>query len=104
MSELTIVVAHEDLEAVRRIGDALRSSGAVVEGVVSGAAAVEAAGRIRPDLVLVDEGLVRRDGGAWLRSLHERARVTGMALALVAGTAEPSTTAIDSVCALLGRN
>jgi CheY-like chemotaxis protein len=83
--EISVLVVEDNVDAALTLVDLLRLWGHQVEVVHDGAAAVEAALRYRPRVVLLDIGLPGMDGYEVARRLRRAPETRGALLVAVTG-------------------
>lgn len=83
-----VLVIDDDLALVRVVTDALRREGASVATVADGTSALDAARRLRPDLVLLDLELPGRDGLDVCRALRRDPSLSGVPVIMMTGRAD----------------
>ncbi len=85
---LSILVVDDDRDAADTLAELLREVGHRAEAAYDGVGALAAAGRLRPDVVVLDLGLPRLDGYEVARRLRE-SRPDARLVAL-SGSGQPS--------------
>jgi CheY-like chemotaxis protein len=83
-----ILVVADDPDIVASLAMVLRLRGYEVETARDGLEAVEAAGRVRPDVVLLDLGMPRLDGYATCRRIREQPWGADMPIVALSGWAQ----------------
>jgi signal transduction histidine kinase len=83
-----ILVVDDDPDIVASLAMLLRLRGYEVETARDGLEAVEAAARVRPDVVLLDIGMPRLDGYATCRRIREQPWGAGMLILALSGWAQ----------------
>ncbi|NEX61890.1 response regulator [Noviherbaspirillum galbum] len=84
----SILIVDDNVDAAESLGEFLKVSGHKVEVTFDGATAVQTAGKLRPDVVILDIGMPRMNGYEVARSLRSDAGLAHTILVAVTGYAQ----------------
>jgi CheY-like chemotaxis protein len=84
----SILIVDDNVDAAESLGELLKVSGHSVHVSFDGATAVETAGNLHPDVVILDIGMPRMNGYEVARSLRLDATLSNTLLVAVTGYAQ----------------
>jgi CheY-like chemotaxis protein len=84
----SILIVDDNVDAAESLGELLKVSGHLVHVSFDGTTALETAGSLRPDVVILDIGMPRMNGYEVARSLRSDASLKSTLLVAVTGYAQ----------------